>query len=203
MYVFWRWVFQAGFSIQVSVHLFLTAFSVFGSWINFIKILISCFFQFTPFCPDLWKLFHPLMSEPNIPVHPNKQVFWQTLLWFYFWLSEWVKTPADLSFSGAQSCEGDKDWYSKKIIIIFVINMLASSKPLFCTLCKLNFVTFLFLLSSWLLKLPNVGSQVNNLFKINCKCKLIRIMEVSLRETFFSGSVNLLVSRLHWLCGKC
>ena len=139
MYVFWRWVFQARFSIQVSVHLFLTAFSVFGSWINFIKILISCFFQFTPFCPDLWKLFHPLMSEPNIPVHPNKQVFWQTipLLWFCFWLSEWVKTPADLSFSGAQSCEDDKDWYSKKMgliiptVTLLVVGSWSKHKALF------------------------------------------------------------------------
>ena len=61
------------------------------------------------------------MSEPNIPVHPNKQVFWQTLLWFCFWLSEWVKTPADLSFSGARSCEDDKDWYSKKMGLIIII----------------------------------------------------------------------------------
>ena len=35
---------------------------------------MSFFFQFTPFCTDLWRLFHPLMSEPNIAVHPNKQV---------------------------------------------------------------------------------------------------------------------------------
>jgi hypothetical protein len=23
---------------------------------------------------DLWNLFHPKLSEPSIPVHPNKQV---------------------------------------------------------------------------------------------------------------------------------
>ncbi|XP_048585971.1 ubiquitin carboxyl-terminal hydrolase 34 isoform X2 [Nematostella vectensis] len=35
--------------------------------------------MFTPFCVDLWRLFHPLMSEPNIAVHHNKQallIFW-------------------------------------------------------------------------------------------------------------------------------
>lgn len=37
--------------------------------------------MFTPFCPDLWKLFHPLMSEPNIPVHPNKQAL--LIFWFH------------------------------------------------------------------------------------------------------------------------
>ena len=37
---------------------------------------ISSYLQFTPFCTDLWRLFHPLMSEPNIAVHPNKQVIY-------------------------------------------------------------------------------------------------------------------------------
>ena len=40
---------------------------------------IALVFQLTPFCPELWRLFHPLMSEPNIPVHPNKQVLYS---WF-------------------------------------------------------------------------------------------------------------------------
>ncbi|KAL9953976.1 hypothetical protein ACROYT_G041461 [Oculina patagonica] len=36
---------------------------------------------FTPYCTDLWRLFHPLMSEPNIPVHPNKQAL--LIFWFH------------------------------------------------------------------------------------------------------------------------
>lgn len=37
--------------------------------------------MFTPYCTELWRLFHPLMSEPNIPVHPNKQAL--LIFWFH------------------------------------------------------------------------------------------------------------------------
>lgn len=37
--------------------------------------------MFTSCCTDLWRLFHPLMSEPNIPVHPNKQAL--LIFWFH------------------------------------------------------------------------------------------------------------------------
>ena len=30
---------------------------------------------------DLWNLFHPKLSEPSIPVHPNKQVRQINILW--------------------------------------------------------------------------------------------------------------------------
>ncbi|KAJ7390778.1 Ubiquitin carboxyl-terminal hydrolase 34 [Desmophyllum pertusum] len=36
---------------------------------------------FTASCTELWRLFHPLMSEPNIAVHPNKQAL--LIFWFH------------------------------------------------------------------------------------------------------------------------
>ncbi|XP_027055599.1 ubiquitin carboxyl-terminal hydrolase 34-like [Pocillopora damicornis] len=41
--------------------------------------------MFTPFCTELWRLFHPLMSEPNIAVHPNKQAL--LIFWFHACIS--------------------------------------------------------------------------------------------------------------------
>ena len=41
------------------------------------KLLLAKYFQ------DLWNLFHPKLSEPSIPVHPNKQAllqFWYSAL---------------------------------------------------------------------------------------------------------------------------
>eukprot|EP00794_Sanderia_malayensis_P020521 gene20521-22540_t len=54
--------------------------------VSFFSILNYCLvsqeekLMFTPYSMDLWKLFHPAMTEPDIPIHFNKQA----LLTFWF-----------------------------------------------------------------------------------------------------------------------